>query len=480
MSVAARARTGLVVALVLALLPFGLRAASFDDPLATQAALPDTPAKRVVASGLMPCVVGAVDGPLTVLDAVRRALCHHPQTRQAWAAVEARNAAVGVGKAAYLPTLGASASVSQAHAKVTYPDAAVLNSTYDGRSDQERLSLDWVLFDFGLRAANLRHERALLDAAGASLDDTVQAVFLEAARAYYAAAEAEATLATKAEAERIAARVVDVVEAKLEAGVGQEVDRLQARTALANASLDRIRAAQRVDAALAAVAVASGIRPGTPIVLAGLVDAPPPDDGFDDKVDRLIQQAVHAHPRIAAAQSQLDAARETVAATRAAGRPTVSVAAVGDRSNTPLDRVATEQTIETSSIGLNLTIPLFEGFGRHYRIRQAEAEVEGRKADLFAAQQDVAQTVWDSYVTVRGSAREREAVAAVLDTANRSFELALGRYESGVGNIIELLNAQSALAGAREQDVVVRARSRLARLQLAASLGRLDFALLRR
>ena len=48
-----------------------------------------------------------------------------------------------------------------------------------------------------------------------------------------------------------------------------------------------------------------------------------------------------------------------------------------------------------------------------------------------------------------------------------------GRYKGGVGNILELLNAQSALANAEQQQIQAQSNWRIARLQLVASLGRL-------
>lgn len=455
----------------------GAWAALSDDPLKTAGGLPASAEQRVAAAGLTPCEAVGVKAPLTLLDTVRRALCFNPKTRQAWAGVEAQAAAVGVARSAYLPTVNVSAGVSQINLLDNYPDQSEFDSSLHGGSNEETVGLNWVVYDFGLRAATLRSQRALLDAASASQDDAIQSVFIEAAKAYFSAEEAQAKLAAVADTEAAAHGSMDAVEVKVGAGVAAEADWLQVKTAYAQAHLNHIHADESLQNALGMVAVVIGSRPGATLAL-----APLPGGAFEDvpnvgaMADQLINSAMRAHPKIAAAQARLEAARNGVSAARAAGRPSVAFAVIGDRSDNPINRVTSRQTIESSSVGLQLTIPLFEGFGRTYRIRQAEAEVQGRAADLFGAQQDVAQDVWESYVAVRGSADDLKASRELLDSATQSFNIALGRYKSGVGSLIELLKAQSDLAMGREQDVVARTRWWLARLQLAASLGQIDFS----
>ncbi|MDF3934567.1 TolC family protein, partial [Pseudomonas citronellolis] len=128
-----------------------------------------------------------------------------------------------------------------------------------------------------------------------------------------------------------------------------------------------------------------------------------------------------------------------------------------------------------SSVGLRLTIPLFEGFERSYRVRGAQAQVESRRAALAGAEQQVSVAVWSSYqrlMTDTGSLKDTDALVA---QSREALEVTRGRYQSGVGSMIELLNALSAYADAREQHIQALSDWQNARLQLAAGLGRLGF-----
>jgi len=59
----------------------------------------------------------------------------------------------------------------------------------------------------------------------------------------------------------------------------------------------------------------------------------------------------------------------------------------------------------------------------------------------------------------------------LLDSATASEQVALGRYQEGVGLLLDLLNAQSALAAARAQEIAARADWLLAAARLTYSTG---------
>ncbi|MBV8466658.1 MAG: TolC family protein, partial [Burkholderiales bacterium] len=124
-------------------------------------------------------------------------------------------------------------------------------------------------------------------------------------------------------------------------------------------------------------------------------------------------------------------------------------------------------------VGVQLDIPLFEGLTRTYQIRQAQAQVEVQKANLVDAEQQVAQEVWRSYQQLQTDVENLRNSAILLDSAQQSFDAAQHRYDRGVGNILELLNAQTALANAKQQRVQALADWRIGKVQLMGSLGRL-------
>ncbi len=415
------------------------------------------------------------ESALTLLDAARRALCANPRTRQAWAAVEAQKAVVGARKADYWPKLSASAAIGRVTADAQVPGHSELNSSFSGTSNELRLDLNWLLFDFGMRDASQGYETGLLTVALTTLDGAVQSVFLETAETYFKAQSSFAALEAATQAEHLARQILEVVTAKVDAGAGLESDRLQARATVAQASLDRVRTQSAYRGAIGTLAVALHLRPNVEITLAPMPASSELTRQTLPAIEALVGRALNTNPAVLAARARLDAARRAEQVARTAGRPQLALIAAGVRSDTPVDRVATRQTIDTTSVGVQLTVPLFDGQSRRSRIRQSEADALDRDAQLFSASREVENQVWTSYVGVVSSTDELEVCRELLAAAEASYELALGRYRSGIGGMLELLSAQSTVASARMQAASVTTQERLRRIRLSASLGTIDF-----
>jgi outer membrane protein len=124
-------------------------------------------------------------------------------------------------------------------------------------------------------------------------------------------------------------------------------------------------------------------------------------------------------------------------------------------------------------LGVQVTIPFFEGFGRTYDIHEAEAKAERQLDVLEDTRQQVGLDVWTSYQALQAAGKNVVNSSTLLDAATKSYVAAQRRYQLGVGTILELLNAQSSLAAAKQQRIQALTDWRSERLQLAAKLGRL-------
>uniref|UniRef100_UPI00293D2628 TolC family protein n=1 Tax=Janthinobacterium sp. TaxID=1871054 RepID=UPI00293D2628 len=258
------------------------------------------------------CGGGAPQTPLDLLDAVERALCRHPQTRQAWAEVMAQAAQVDAARAAYLPEATLSAGAFKGDSSRAVAGRPQLEARQDSDTRAAGVDLNWTLYDFGLRRANLARARHLLDAAGAARDQATQAVFAAAAQAYYDLLSARGALDAARETERAARESALAAAARHQAGAASLADKLQAQTAAAQASLKRVRADGEAKNAAGALAVAMGMDVTTPVILADGAAARP-DTGFVESVAAMLERAREAHPAVRAARAQVAAAGEGVA-----------------------------------------------------------------------------------------------------------------------------------------------------------------------
>jgi len=401
--------------------------------------------------------------PLTLVDVVDLTLCNNPQTRLLWANARAQAAGVGVGMSAYLPTLSAQAGESRNRS-----NSSGSMTNYNSRNAS--LTASYLLFDFGGRSATLENAKQLLVAANATRDATLQTNFLTAVQSYYALLSARASVGALQVAEASAKESLAAAEARYAAGIATPSDKLQAQTALSQARLNLITAQGNERSARGMLANIMGFDASLPFSLVPVPESKP-DPVAEQDIGKLIEEARLKRPDLQAAEAQIKAAEAQLTATRATGLPTVSLGASNGFQSS-----AGASGINSSSIGVTLNVPLFTGMRNTYQNRAAEMQLEGKVAtrDLLANQ--VALDVWRAYQNLLTNSQSFIAASDLVASAELSERMTLGRYKAGVANmsILDVLNAQSTLASARQQRVAALYNFQASRMALVQAIGELD------
>jgi outer membrane protein len=458
------------------------QAFDWNDPFET-GALP-RPAVNGAIAVTEPCQPDApTTSPLTLAEVVDRTLCRNPRSREAWANARVQAAQVGVARAAYLPTLDANAGFernwtsrrSSSGGSFGTSDAGGESSGFGssgGSNSYNQLSaganLSYLLYDFGARDAALENARQLFEAANATQDRVVQELFFSAIQGYYQVNAAQAALDSAREAERSSQASLDAATARYKVGVATPADRLQAQTAYSQAVLDRIRAEGTLNTSRGTLANLMGMDAQQGYALQPAPETPA-TQSFNANIDELIAEARKRRPDLVAAEAQVAAAQADIDSARAANKPKISVGT--DFSY--LDRESSSP-VRSGGIGLSVTVPLFTGFANTYRIRSANEQIEARKAARDQVALQIALDVWQAYQNLQTETQSVQTSGDLVASATQNADVALGRYKAGVGNIIDVITAQSALATARAQRIQSRFNWDIARASLAFSMGRLD------
>lgn len=416
--------------------------------------------------------------PLKLEDAIVRAICAHPQALKSWSAARARFAALGIADAAYLPTLAATAGY-QRETQSAPDDSGKHGQIAESQTSFNAygtLNMSWTLFDFGKRSAIQRQARALLSAANSVHDATLQAVLFKAVEAVYAVWDAQASVDGASRAESIARKSLAQATAKHVSGAGTRSDELQARASYRRATLERVNAEGHLRSVIGALCVALGLDANMPLRVAA-EDREADEDALahmESDVDELIESAKRYAPKLLAARANLDASRAEIDIARSQARPTIALVGSVARRN-PGSASRSGSPASSGTVGIRMTIPLFDGLTSRYGIQHAEARAEMQEAELRDGELQVSLEVWSSYHDVRTSAANLVNSRDLLDDAQSALDMARGRYDEGVGTFTELLTAQSMLEEARNQRLRAISKWRDSRLRLAASLGRLGF-----
>jgi len=463
----ARCAVGLCVAAAIAWTAIAVPASAGQpfDPFQTSSALQQrTP-------GLVDPLKQSCDVPsraLTFAAAVDLALCRNPTTRAAWAAAHEQAAALGEAESAWLPEIAAVGTGTRTFGQ--HIDLTGNTVSFDQNTGDAALNLSWTLYDFGARTGRITNARRLLDAAAANASSVVQQTVLSVVQGYYGLVAADADLLAAKTTESVTAHSLEIARTLRTGGAGTLADVLQAETAFDQAVLTRVQAEAAAQTARGTLAVTLGLIADKPFTLdAAPVPAEVP--ALTARMADLMDEAMRQRPDLAAAQAQRDAAEANISVARAAGLPVISV-------NTGRDFISSTGIPDQnySLVGVNVTVPIFTGFNVSYGVRQAQAALQASEANEEQVRLGVSLGVWNAYYALDSANQQLSVTAALTKTAEDNEQVALGRYQAGVGTIVDVLTAQTAAATARQVRISAELGWRVTRAQLALALGRLSNA----
>jgi outer membrane protein len=412
----------------------------------------------------------------------------NPLTRIAWN--DARRIALGAGivASAYLPQLSASAiggyQASSGHDAA--PGTPVLgNGSASGTV--AAVSLQWLLFDFGERAAVVDMAKQASLISNIAFTAAHQQVIYAVSEAFYAQAAAQARVATAEQSFQDSQAIQTAAQARYQHGVGTVIEVDQARLGLAQAELARVQAAGAAQDAQLALLTAMGISPLTKIRIADvagrqLPPSPPPP------AQAVLMQALSRRPDVQSAFAAEQASLAHVRAARAEFMPKMFLAGNATYSSAGLDVTALPAvgqqgpTVNVSgsrfggSIFAGFTVPIYDGGMRAAVLYQAKAEVDSAQAWSTRVKEDAVRQIVMADNALRTSLSAFHAAESLAEAAQTNFYAGLTAYCNGVGSVTDVTLAETQLLQARNASSDAYSGALAAAATLALASGALGTA----
>lgn len=207
--------------------------------------------------------------------------------------------------------------------------------------------------------------------------------------------------------------------------------------------------------------------------------APPPLPGLPDTIGEAVVHALENNPDLIAAKERAAAAGYDSEVAGASRLPTLSAFANWDYTDflgTLGGPIAADfaQSETTSNIGLQLTIPLFQGGRPAAQQRQAFARESAALENVIATERNIIAQTRSAYSSWQASQAVIESSEAAVAAAELSLEGV--RAENSIGNrtILDVLNAEQELLSARAQLVTARRNAYVAGFSVLAAMGRAE------
>jgi len=316
--------------------------------------------------------------------------------------------------------------------------------------------------------ARVRTAQTAVSAARADVSNQGDLAANQAAAAYIRVLRGNAQVNARLADSTLARDLLTITQSQLEAGVGVALDVTRAESQLAGVRAQLISARNERDRAQLDLRRALNLSLDTPIQLTDTLAATFSDNVALDE-PTATARALRDRPDLRALDEQLRAARQNVTAIRAERLPSLS--AFGDDGT--IGKSGSSRLLPTYTYGVQLSVPIFDGFRREGRIQEQEAatrELDVRRRDL---EQQASMDVRGALLDLASARDEVVASRERLRLAEQEVTQARERFRAGVAGNADVVNASFTLNAARSQYVDVLTALQQARVSIARAEGAL-------
>ena len=370
---------------------------------------------------------------LSLEDCVRIALANSPSAVNAQLGLQEAQINLNLARGEFLPTVSVGASQSYNVSKVQdFP-----TSDHGSSSVQAQAQLSLSAVSEKIRAVKI--QKLALEQAQLSVESQTNDITRAVKKAYYALLSAQRAVNIRTVSRDLYQDQYERAAEYFRLGLRPKVDVTTAEVNLNNEKLKLIRAENLVKTASASLANTMGIT--TPHVLE-IEDIDTPET-FNLAFDEAVQIAYANRPDVRSSQAGLKISQIQVNQAKAGLFPTFSFSA-------GYSKYGDDFYIENDDTRLmvSVDIPIFNAFKSYNKVKQAKVSLSKAQNSNRSLVNDVFLEVQKAYINMQ-EAQESIPIAELnVSKAKENLELARGRYNEGIGDSIELKDAEVAYTDA--------------------------------
>ncbi|MEX0803952.1 MAG: TolC family protein [Candidatus Binatia bacterium] len=402
------------------------------------------------------------DKLLTIEDAVRIGLENHPRIRAARERIGSQEAILGQQMSGYYPTINFNNSYRTTNSSSS---TSASSNAFDTFTSQANMNL--TLYNFGKREGTVQAARETVDATRQDYSTTTQDIVLSIKQAYYVYLGVQAVVTVRQETVRNRELLVRQARGFYEVGTRARIDVARAEANLYTARADLIAAENAVKIAWVTLRNAMG----SPRLPEQPVAQDSPEIELSMNLAAARSTAFERRTELQSFEAQRRASDQLIATARRGHLPDIVFDAFYGRRNSSGGGESTFPLQPVWQAQLSLNIPIFDGFRTTHRVEETLHNYNNIRAQEEERRQQIALEVEQSYLRVVETQERILATEAAARAAKENLDLAQGRYQVGVGSIIEVTDAETLFTDAQTNYVRTLYDYRIADAQLARAMG---------
>jgi outer membrane protein TolC len=325
-----------------------------------------------------------------------------------------------------------------------------------------RAGVTQTIFDFGA-IRRYQASKTSIQAAGDENDAARDQVARQTAVQYLTALRAAARVESTEADVKLAESLLQLAANQKEAGTGTGIEVTRAKVQLAQARQQLLLAQNDWRQAQLELLRTMGLRLDAPVRLTGALDLKPVEDVTAEKA---LEVALHARADWKAQQKREEASRLTYSGVRLERLPSVAGFADYGSIGTGLTNA-----IPTRTYGVSMRVPIFDGGRRDARRNESRSQYEQERVRTTDLRRQIELEIRLALDDLSSAGDQVTVAAEGLAQAQAEVEQAQRRYKAGVAASVELTDAQSRLARARDNHIAALFLLNRARLDLWQAMG---------
>ena len=425
-----------------------------DSPLVQEAQA--EAAQALSELGNLNAPLPSLDGMLTVQDCVRIAMANSPSAVSARLAVESAALSLSNARNAFLPTVsaGADAGFSSSHSL----GQERINDNSVSSSVGASLSISGIT-DIG---RNIRAQRLQLEQSRMNLCEVENSLVTSVKSAYYALIAAQRAVEIRTKSRDLYQEQYDRTKAFYEQGLRPKVDVTTAEVNLNNENLNLIRAKNLVKTQNAQLANILGVPRDVPFVLDDKIDVEKIEISFEQALSRAYEN----RPDVQSSKLGLQISEINLTQAKAAYWPTFSLGASFSKSG---DEFRFDN--DNTRLFAGVEIPIFNALRTYNGVKQAQISLDSAKNSNRSLLNGVYLEVQRAFINLTEAAESIPLAQATVEKARENRELARGRYNEGIGDMLTFKDAEISYTDAELNLLTARFDYAVALAELKQAMG---------